>query len=200
MAFWSDKNIEPKRKFKFLVDFDLTGNSSANINQLPTYIVKKADKPVATISESKHDFFGQAYYYPGRLTWNEVNITVVDPGGTKQPNGESFDASNSLMTFLNSAGYVNPTAVGGKLATGAAPRSFDKSAGSVTITIRQVDSDGNTVEQWKLNNAWIKEVNFGGLDYTSDDINEVTIKVRYDWAELSANDGVGPNVIPVATE
>jgi hypothetical protein len=194
MAFWSDKNIEPKRKFKFLVDFDLVGNS--NPIQVPTYIVKKVDKPVATISESKHDFFGQAYYYPGRLTWNEITMTIVDPGGTNQQNGDSFDAAETLMGFLQRYGYVNPVAVGPKITDGSVgPRSLDKSAGSLGINIRQVDSDGNTVERWILNNAFIKEVNFGGLDYTSDDINEVTIKVRYDWAEFVKGNN-DQNVLP----
>ena len=36
-----------------------------------------------------------------------------------------------------------------------------------------------------MHNAFITSVEFGDLDYTSDDLNEVTIKVRYDYAVLN---------------
>ena len=39
------------------------------------------------------------------------------------------------------------------------------------------------MEEWYLENCWVKEVNFGDLDYESDDINEITVKVRYDFAQ-----------------
>jgi hypothetical protein len=38
-----------------------------------------------------------------------------------------------------------------------------------------------------LNNAWLKSVNFGNLDYSSDDINEVSFTFRYDWADVAIN-------------
>ena len=49
--------------------------------------------------------------------------------------------------------------------------------------IQQIDADANIIEQWDLTNAWVKEVNFGDLDYESDDINEITVKMRYDFAQ-----------------
>ena len=41
---------------------------------------------------------------------------------------------------------------------------------------------GEELEKWTLKHAWIKEVTFGDLDYGSEDLTEVTIKFRYDWA------------------
>ena len=51
--------------------------------------------------------------------------------------------------------------------------------------IQQIASDASIIEQWDLTNAWVKEVNFGDLDYESDDINEITVKMRYDYAVKS---------------
>mgnify|MGYP003321010707 FL=1 len=51
--------------------------------------------------------------------------------------------------------------------------------------IQQIDHEANIIEQWDLINAWVKEVNFGDLDYESDDINEITVKMRYDFAKMS---------------
>ena len=52
------------------------------------------------------------------------------------------------------------------------------------IRIIQLDEDGNQLEVWTLKHAWLKEVTFGDLDYSSDDLLEVTMKFRYDWAEF----------------
>ena len=54
-----------------------------------------------------------------------------------------------------------------------------------TIKLEQVtgvDQKNKVVEEWELHNPWIKEVNFGDLDYASDDMVEITLSIRYDWA------------------
>ena len=57
------------------------------------------------------------------------------------------------------------------------------------MNIRQIDDDGKPLETWILKNAWIKDVNFGSLEYGADDLLEIQLKFRYDWAELSINNG-----------
>ena len=52
------------------------------------------------------------------------------------------------------------------------------------LEIVQIDADGKSVETWKLGNPWIKDVKFGELDYEGDDMTDVTLEIRYDWAEL----------------
>ena len=53
------------------------------------------------------------------------------------------------------------------------------------ILIKQIDADGNDQEIWTLNNAFITDINFGDLEYGSDDINELSVKLRYDWANCT---------------
>jgi len=95
------------------------------------------------------------------------------------------------------SGYQSPTNVGTALAGGSAAgtlRTFAKSPSTVQfdqIEIVQIDANGNALETWTLNNAWIKKVAFGELDYSSDDINEVTLTIRYDWADLKTTRGTG---------
>jgi len=45
----------------------------------------------------------------------------------------------------------------------------------------------NVVEEWQLYNAWVKDVKYGELDYTSDDLTEITLTLRYDYAKLNQN-------------
>ena len=61
-----------------------------------------------------------------------------------------------------------------------------------SFKIRQFATDANTVvEEWELKNAFITNVDWGELNYESDDLTNCTITVRYDWAELKTGDGSG---------
>ena len=55
------------------------------------------------------------------------------------------------------------------------------------IQIQQIDGNGEAVETWTLWNAWIKDVKYGELDYDGDEMTDVEIELRYDWAYLETN-------------
>jgi hypothetical protein len=206
-TFWSSANVEPKRKFKFLVQFNPTNIAY----DIPSFVVKKVDKPGFTITETKHTFLGHNFFFPGKLEWKEISMSIVDPagtglkgaGGADIPNNETApDMSYRLVEILGLFGYQSPVKVGavlngGDVNTSAVDggtgiKSFSKAgavAASGKINILQIDDDGAVVETWSLMNAWIKDVQFGSNDYSSDDAQEVTIKFRYDWAEFTG----GPN-------
>jgi hypothetical protein len=206
-TFWSSANVEPKRKFKFLVQFNPI---NPDLYDIPSFVVKKVDKPGFTVTETKHTFLGHNFFFPGKLEWKEISLSIIDPSGTgvnqvNNPLVEEVvgipDMTKNLTNILSDFGYQSPAAVGralngggdvqiatgGGSAGGTGIRSFSK-AGSVSATgeinILQIDDDGNIVEKWTLKNAWIKEVNFGSNDYASDDAQEITIKIRFDWAEF----------------
>jgi len=205
-TFWSSANVEPKRKFKFLVRFNSPAGSEYDI---PSFVVKKVDKPGFSITETKHTFLGHNFFFPGKLEWKEINMSIVDPAGTglRGVNNETIpanevakDMSRTLTEILSQFGYQSPVKVGQQLnggdttvtagqAGGTGIKSFSK-AGAVAVSgnieILQIDDDGNIVEIWALKNAWIKDIQFGSNDYSSDDAQEVTIKFRYDWAEFSS--------------
>lgn len=196
MAFWNEATVEPKRKFKFLLRFGAASDA------LPSFIVKKVNKPEITISEAQHKFLGHSYYFPATTTWNEINCTVIDPAGfggsgdavAATLQAPSVDVAEGMYRVLLAAGYQSPTAQGYAVAGGAPAtlRTFAKSTATAQfdqITIVQIDAIGNAIETWTLNNAWIKKMTFGELDYSSDDINEINLTFRYDWADLLINRG-----------
>lgn len=194
MAFWNEAALEPKRKFKFLVRF------GAASDKLPSFIAKKADKPSFDVSETKHDFLGHAFYYPGRVTWKEVSVTIIDPagGGAASPDDRNSstlkatanDVTDALYNVLLNAGYQSPTSAGSAITGGPTLSTLRTMAkGTATaqfaqVEIIQVDANGNALETWTLINAWIKTVNFGSLEYGSDDISDVSMTFRYDWADV----------------
>ena len=172
-SFWSDFTVEPKRKFRWLMSF----------RGIPQWIVKKVSKPNITISEAEHSFLNYKFYYPGRVEWAEISMTLVDP---VYP-----DASKTLMKLLSDSGYVDP---GGFEVT--KEKTISK-MGAVTamggkIYLSQLDSEGAILEEWQLFNPWIKSVSFDELDYESDDLLNVELTIRYDWARL--NSAVGGDI------
>lgn len=196
MAFWNEATVEPKRKFKFLLRFGAASDA------LPSFIVKKVNKPEISISEATHKFLGHSYYFPATTTWNEINCTVIDPAGfggsgdtnIATPNAPSIDVAEGMYRVLLAAGYQSPVAQGSSLAgdPGGTLRTFAKSTATAQfdqIEIIQIDAIGNPIEIWTLNNAWIKKMTFGELDYSSDDINEISFTFRYDWADLKIYSG-----------
>jgi hypothetical protein len=165
-GFWADAVTEPKRAYRWVMNF-------RGIDQ---WMMKKVAKPNFTISESEHSFLNYKFYFPGRVEWSEISCTLVDP---IQP-----DASVTLMKLLQDAGYVYPSDI-----DQAAPITISKKKSIIAIgrsvIIKQIDADGEgVVEAWELKNPWIKSVNFGQLDYQTDDIVEIELTLRYDWAQL----------------
>jgi hypothetical protein len=208
-TFWSSANVEPKRKFKFLVQFNPLDAATFDI---PSFVVKKVDKPGFSITETKHTFMGHNFFFPGKVEWKEISLSIVDPAGTgvnQNPlieNAEQIpDMTRNLTEILSAFGYQSPARVAqalngggdvqiaaGGSAGGTGIKSLSK-AGSVATTgvinILQVDDEGTVVEKWTLQNAWIKDIQFGSNDYSSDDAQEIVIKVRYDWAEFFGGAG-----------
>ena len=72
MTFWQDAQIEPKRAYRFLMSVE---GPNASIKR---FLIKKVNKPSFTVSESEHKYLNHTFYYPGKVTWNDVTFTIVD--------------------------------------------------------------------------------------------------------------------------
>tara|TARA_R110002110_G_scaffold134607_2_gene318052 strand:+ start:2887 stop:3192 length:306 start_codon:yes stop_codon:yes gene_type:complete len=90
-----------------------------------------------------------------------------------------------MVRLLDVAGYKIPE-------TSNDMMSMSKAKGVSTlgeVLIEQINEDAKMLERWILHNAWVQEVTFGELDYGNDELTEMTMKFRYDWASLSAGGG-----------
>ena len=89
---WQSSGIEPKRKFKFI----------PILGDVPAWVIKTAGRPDVTVSEgAKHNFMGHEFKFPGRVTWGNIDVTLVDP--------IDFDASRRLLNIIRDAGYYSPS-------------------------------------------------------------------------------------------
>ena len=165
MTFWSANNVEPTRQYRFTIS-DGTG---------VWWWAKSIEKPSFDIDSQEYKLINHKYKYPGVLTWNDIKISVVDPN----------ERVSSLDKALKESGY-NPKINGSAIPEGLEKlKATDSFKNTGDFFIHQIDSDGKVLEQWKLNNPWIKSVTFGSLDYSNDELVTIDITVSYDWAELN---------------
>ena len=52
------------------------------------------------------------------------------------------------------------------------------------VTIDTLNTDGETIETWRLNSVWVKSVTYNQLSYSDEGLIELQLSISYDWAEL----------------
>jgi len=181
--FWGQANSEPKRQFRFELSF--TNKNGDGVGDIPVWAVKTATKPVVEVSTIPHQYIDHTFNFPGRVTWQPITVTLVDPVNP--------DLSYAFLSILGASGYKYPSN------STIARRSLSKKAFTQEIgnvVLKQIDADGIEIERWELINPIITNIDFGGtLSYDSDDMVEVSCTITYDWAELSRS-GVSTNGVP----
>tara|TARA_B100000927_G_scaffold289815_1_gene287174 strand:+ start:4134 stop:4709 length:576 start_codon:yes stop_codon:yes gene_type:complete len=181
-SFWSEPGLEPKRKFRYLLYFA----------GMPQFIAKSVSKPSFQVGSTQHSYLQHNFNFPGRVTWQDVSITIVDP---IQP-----DSTSTLYKIIQDAGYVLPPNVTNDELGGA--RTITKAdmvaALGPTVRIDTIGSGGSSevLESWILNNPQITSVNFDTLDYSSDELLNIQIGIKYDWASLNESITTDPSLWP----
>jgi hypothetical protein len=184
MAFWSDSTVEPKRQFRWLLYLP-TDTGASGAAAIQTYLVKTVTKPSWTMTETPVNFMIHTFKYPGRVTWNNVSVTLVD---SIDP-----DTSGILNKIFQSSGYRIPDTEENAIF------SFSKSSAINSLgtpRLVQIDAGGNVpgveaapreIEEWTMVNAWVNKVQFGSLDYTGDGLSEVQLDISYDYAHYKGD-------------
>ena len=160
MTFWSNA-VEPTRQFRFKV---IVGGDT-------WWWVKSINKPSFTISSNARTVAGTQYVYPdGAVEWNNITMVMVDTGGQ----------TRKIYDILRDMGWGPPESG----APGVSKRSTKDAIGDGIMEIHQLNSQGEVIEKWKLHNPWLYYVNFGDLNYASDELVSVEVSIAYDFATM----------------
>ena len=169
--FWSSATQEPKRSHRFLVDFQLPSGTSTQI------YARTFQKPAYTIGVTEHQFLDKTFYYPGRVSWNEITMQFV--------NSLDPDMDSELQTILLLSGYQlpNDVATNGSV-TNPATVNKQNAVGALGggVRVTEVDGNGLTIGTYDIHNPFVTSVSYSNLDYASEDLLTVDITLRYDWA------------------
>ncbi len=124
-------------------------------------------KPQLTQDEVQIDSYNSRAWVAGKHTWNPVTLSVRD------------DITNSVSKLV---GFQMQKQVNHFEQTAPAAGQNYK----FTLFIESMDG-GNVVvqEQWVLEGCWLQDVNYDSLDYTTSEVQLITMSVRFDNATQS---------------
>ena len=174
MAFWSEKTVEPKRKIRWLL----------YRSGVPQFVVKSVKKPGYEVGITPHQFLNYEFNYPGRVKWKPIDIVIVDPVNP--------DSTKSLYKILENSGYVIPSNYQQAAAATISKQGMVDALGT-EIKLTQLDADGvNAIETWVIKNPLITSAEFDQLDYSADELLNISVSITYDYATLEGL-GQGPH-------
>ena len=179
MPFWSTPGSEPKRSFRYL--FYLQGENLG----LQPYVVQTVKKPSFTIEgQVQAKYIQHTFKYPGRVMWQDVTVTIIDPRGVQGP-GDGEDAADTLDLILLNSGYIAPQTAPTGLPDDLTNRSISKAGAIQAIgnpKLNEIDANGVKLNEWTLKNAYLSNVDFGQLSYNEDSLVTYTLTIAYDYA------------------
>ena len=189
-TFWASGHVEPKRSYRFLLQ----------VNGIESWVITKVKRPAFKVGEISHDYINHKFWYPGRVEWDPVTVTLVD--------AITFDSTGALMTMLMASGYRLPMvanatrtvnkfeatqAVGGSVAIiglGAHPVDPTDKASDLASESVVMNHEAGYVEKWELVNPWIQAVTMGDYSYADDALIEMELTFRYDFAKYTIMEGL----------
>ena len=217
MSWWTQAEVYPKRKNKFVVVFG--GNYEL-------WNIKTCTLPSVEVATKEYTLINHKFNYPGIPTWQPVKMTFVDVYSNAMM-APFKDTSEMLFNILNNSGYYypdipnegykksgtghtlghnpksdqNPRQASSPLTTTEKASTIDNSFGkglhsdtplktdansslNRSIQIHQIDANDKLTNGWSLVNPIITNISWGELDYSSDELLECTLDVKYDWAEF----------------
>jgi hypothetical protein len=146
---------EPKKSNQFVMIVD----------GIPSYLIKAAAKPTINNNEIALDHINVKRYVKGKSEWNAISVTLYD---AIVPSG-----AQAVMEWIR---------LHHESATG---RNGYSSFYKKEIKLHQLSPLGEVIEEWLLKGAFIVDSNFGTLGWDTDEVMQIELNIRYDWAFLS---------------
>ena len=165
MAFWTTDLFDPKVSFRFKVIFK-TNDGFEDI-----WYAVSAGQPSLTITSAEAKFLRHTANFPTSYKWGEVDVTLVDTGGPK--------TTSSVMS------KISKTQIQYNELFSMSKQRFLQQFNQVQII--SLDSKGKQFDKWTLFGAFPSSITFGDYSYNSDNLLEIKIKFKFDFAKFEAD-------------
>tara|TARA_R110000772_G_scaffold112904_2_gene217211 strand:- start:120 stop:605 length:486 start_codon:yes stop_codon:yes gene_type:complete len=147
--------FEPKLQNRFLMLID----------GIPSYLIKKIDRPNISFNEITLDHINVKRKIKGKATWGNITCDLYDP---VTPSG-----AQAVMEWVR----LSHESVTGR----DGYSDFYKK----NIHIHTLGPVGDVVEEWILKGAYCQSANFGSMDWTSDTPANINLTIVMDYAILN---------------
>jgi hypothetical protein len=150
-----NSEVEPTRQFRWVIA----------IEGIDAYTALSSALPGGTFTEISIPFINTIRYLSGKWAPKEWKLTLWNPIAPS--------AAQKVMDWIRT-NYEQQT---GRMGYS----DFYKK----DISIKLLDGPGGVASSWTLKGAWVKDVDFGTLDYSKDDLIEIGMSIRFDTFVLN---------------
>ena len=176
--------IMPKLGYRFRVTmFNFGGNQQSTLSSTFTSQVVSVSRPTVTHEEVTVDIYNSKIFLAGKHSWETLTLTLKDDikGGV-----DKFIAAQ-LQRQLNHAAQ-SAAYSGGQYKFAMYIDTLD---GGNTIAGGLEGTMPIVLDRWSLAGCWIVSANYGENNYSTSDVTQVQLQIRYDNADHSVIIGDG---------
>lgn len=156
--------LQPKLSFKWRVTFNGLGGG---INSQPvTLNARTVSRPNIQFEEvAQHRYNGVAYV-PGKYSFEDLRLMIEDDLNNLATNVIQQQLNRQQQLIGAGAPWLAHTASASDLKFG--------------LVLTQLDGNEQPVEEWHYEGCWLKNVNYGELDYSASDFVRIDMTIRFD--------------------
>jgi len=160
--------LMPKLKFRFRLSFTNFGVSSAQVVEL-TKQVQDVKRPSLNFNPITIDVYNSKVYLAGKPEWQEITVTLRDDAGGNISKlvGEQIQKQFDFQEQSSAASGIDY---------------------KFQLLLEMLDGGNgantpNTLESWQLYGCLLSQIDYGDVNYGTNEHATVQLTVRYDNAE-----------------
>ena len=135
------------------------------VDGIPSFIIKKTDRPKLTQASKELDHINIKTYYKGKSTWGTMSLELYDP---IVPSG-----AQAVMEWVR----LHHESVTGR----DGYSDFYKK----DLTFDVLGPVGDIVSEWIIKGAYVKTATFGEYDWTADAAISLSVTLAMDYCILN---------------
>lgn len=171
--------LMPKLKFRFRASFENFGVNKDTVEL--TKNVVNISRPNVSFGDIVLDAYNSKVKLIGKPEWQDINVTLRDDaqGNVARLVGEQMQKQFDFMEQASAASGIDYKFI-------LRYESLDGGNGAFEPTV---------LETWEIYGAFISAVNYGDMDYGSNDAATIQLTVKFDNAlQMPTGSGIGTNV------
>ena len=171
--------LMPKLKFRFRASFENFGVNKDTVEL--TKNVVNISRPNVSFGDIVLDAYNSKVKLIGKPEWQDISVTLRDDaqGNVARLVGEQMQKQFDFMEQASAASGIDYKFI-------LRYESLDGGNGAFEPTV---------LETWEIYGAFISAVNYGDMDYGSNDAATIQLTVKFDNAlQMPTGSGIGTNV------
>jgi hypothetical protein len=171
--------LMPKLMYRFRANFINFGVTNQT-NELTKQVVD-IKRPNVNFTPITLDVYNSKVYLQGKPEWQETTVNLRDDstGAVSKLVGQQVQKQYDFMEQASAAAGINY---------------------KFQLTYEMLDGGNGTVmpnvlEAWELDGCFLSQVDWGSMDYKSNDPVQIALTIRFDNAIQTVGGGVGTSVV-----